>query len=73
MPDDKSPTPRAALITGAGRRIGRAVALALSRAGYAVVLHANRSRAAAEKLAAEIVATSGRAHVVLGDLAMPRR
>jgi NAD(P)-dependent dehydrogenase (short-subunit alcohol dehydrogenase family) len=61
--------PRAALITGAGRRIGRAIALALSRAGYAVVLHAHRSRADAEKLAAEIVGAGGRAAVVLADLA----
>jgi NAD(P)-dependent dehydrogenase (short-subunit alcohol dehydrogenase family) len=69
MPNDKSQaTPRAALITGAGRRIGRAIALALSRAGYAVLLHANRSRADAEKLAAEIVAANGRAAVVLADL-----
>jgi NAD(P)-dependent dehydrogenase (short-subunit alcohol dehydrogenase family) len=70
MPDDKKhATPRAALITGAGRRIGRAIALALSRAGYAVVLHANRSRADAEKLADEIVAAGGRAAVVFADLA----
>jgi len=62
-------TPRAALITGGGRRIGRAIALMLSRAGYAVVLHANRSRADAERLAAEIVAAGGRAAVVLADLA----
>ena len=61
--------PRAALITGAGRRIGRAIALALSRAGYAVVLHANASRAEAEKLAGEIVGAGGKASVVLGDLA----
>ena len=60
--------PRAALITGAGRRIGRAIALALSRAGYSVVLHAHRSRAEAEKLAAEIAAAGGRAAVVLADL-----
>jgi len=40
MPDK---TTQAALITGAGRRIGRAIALALSRAGYAVVLHAHAS------------------------------
>jgi NAD(P)-dependent dehydrogenase (short-subunit alcohol dehydrogenase family) len=62
-------TPRAALITGAGRRIGRATALALARVGYAVVLHAHRSRADAEALAAEITAAGGRAAVVLADLA----
>jgi NAD(P)-dependent dehydrogenase (short-subunit alcohol dehydrogenase family) len=61
--------PQAALITGAGRRIGRAVALALARAGYAVALHANRSRSDAERLAAEIAGSGGRASVVLGDLA----
>src|SRR5665647_2139292 len=70
MPNDQShSTTRAALITGGGRRIGRAIALALSRAGYAVVLHAYHSRDEAEKLAAEIVAAGGRAHVVLADLA----
>lgn len=65
---DSNNTPRAALITGGGRRIGRAIALALSRAGYAVVLHANRSRNDAEKVAADINAAGGRAHVVLADL-----
>ncbi len=69
MPESsKKAPPRAALITGAGRRIGRAIALALSHAGYAVVLHANSSRAEAEKLAAEIVSAGGRAAVVLADL-----
>jgi NAD(P)-dependent dehydrogenase (short-subunit alcohol dehydrogenase family) len=71
MADHKQSTPRAALITGAGRRIGRATALALAQAGYAVVLHAHRSRAEAEKLAGEIVAAGGRASVVLADLAEP--
>lgn len=60
---------RAALITGGARRIGAEIALALSRAGYAVVLHANASRAEAEALAASIEAAGGRAHVVLADLA----
>ncbi len=59
----------AALITGAGRRIGAAIARALAGAGYAVVLHANRSRAEAETLAGEIVAAGGRAAVVLADFA----
>lgn len=64
-------TPRAALITGGGRRIGRAIALAVSRAGYDVVLHANRSRGEAEKLAVEILDGGGQARVVLADLAAP--
>ena len=67
--DHKTSAPRAALITGAGRRIGRAITLALSRAGFAVVLHAHRSRAEAEKLAEEIVQAGGQAAVVLADFA----
>ncbi len=59
----------AALITGGGRRIGAAIARELARAGYAVLLHANRSRADAEALAAEIVKAGGAARVVLADLA----
>jgi NAD(P)-dependent dehydrogenase (short-subunit alcohol dehydrogenase family) len=64
------------LITGGGRRIGAAIALALARAGYAVALHARESRMEAEALASNIVVQGGRARVVLGDLgdtaALPR-
>ena len=59
----------AALITGAGRRIGAAIARALAREGYAIVLHVHRSRSEAEDVAAEIVAAGGRASIVIGDLA----
>jgi NAD(P)-dependent dehydrogenase (short-subunit alcohol dehydrogenase family) len=70
MSDHSQPSgARAALITGAGRRIGAAIARALARAGYAVALHAHRSRAEAETLAGEIVEAGGRASVVLADLA----
>lgn len=62
-------SPGTALITGGGRRIGRAIALALVGAGYSVVLHAHRSRGEAEKLAGEIETSGGRASVVLADLA----
>lgn len=69
MPNDNIENgPRAALITGGGRRIGAAIALALSRAGYAVVLHANSARTEAEALAAKINSAGGQAHVVLADL-----
>lgn len=61
--------PRAALITGAGRRIGATIALALARAGYAVVLHAHHSRDDAERLAVAIRGAGGHASVVLADLA----
>ena len=61
-----SPT---ALITGAARRIGRAIAQALSREGYGVVLHVRHSRDEAEALAAEIKRDGGRAAIVGGDLA----
>jgi NAD(P)-dependent dehydrogenase (short-subunit alcohol dehydrogenase family) len=68
MPDSTRSGARAALITGAGRRIGAAIALVLARAGYAVVLHANNSRDDAERLAETITNSGGRASVVLADL-----
>jgi NAD(P)-dependent dehydrogenase (short-subunit alcohol dehydrogenase family) len=64
----KTQTPGAALVTGAARRIGRAIALALSEQGYAVVLHANHSREEADALAESIRRGGGKAAVVLGDL-----
>ncbi len=45
--------PRIALVTGAGSGIGRAVALALGRAGYAVVLSGRRREALDETAACE--------------------
>ena len=42
------------LITGAGKRLGRAVAVGLARAGWSVVVHYNSSRAEAESAVAEI-------------------
>lgn len=61
--------PRAALITGGGRRIGRAIALDLARQGFAVALHCHSSRQSAEETAASITAEGGRAVVLPADLA----
>ncbi|MBO0751033.1 MAG: SDR family oxidoreductase [Bradyrhizobiaceae bacterium] len=59
----------AALVTGGALRIGRAIVLALARAGYAVAVHANRSVAEAKALCDDIARTGGRAGVVAADLA----
>jgi NAD(P)-dependent dehydrogenase (short-subunit alcohol dehydrogenase family) len=69
MADKSKAAPGTALITGGGRRIGRAIALALAKAGYAVALHAHGSRKEAETLAADIMGQGGQARVVLADLA----
>ena len=60
---------QAVLVTGAAKRIGRAIALALAGEGYAVAVHYGRSREAAEALVAEIESSGGRACAVQGDLA----
>jgi NAD(P)-dependent dehydrogenase (short-subunit alcohol dehydrogenase family) len=69
MQADSQPTNPAALVTGGAHRIGAAIVHALARSGYAVAIHANRSRAAADELRAEIEGTGGRAAVVIADLA----
>jgi NAD(P)-dependent dehydrogenase (short-subunit alcohol dehydrogenase family) len=61
--------PRAALVTGAGKRIGRAIALALAADGWAIGLHYGESRDDAEALANEIAAKGGRAAALKADLA----
>ena len=57
-----------ALVTGAARRIGRAIAQDLARHGFAVAVHFNRSRDEAEALAASIREAGGRAAAVCADL-----
>ncbi|HEX8606967.1 MAG TPA: SDR family oxidoreductase [Pseudoduganella sp.] len=59
----------AALVTGAGRRLGRAIALALARAGWNVAVHYRASRPDAEQVAGEIVALGRRAVLLHADLA----
>ena len=61
--------PRVALVTGAGKRLGRAIALALGRAGFDVAVHYATSVAEAETTAAEIRAHGRRATTLRADLA----
>ena len=64
-------TPRAALVTGASRRIGRTLALRLAERGFAVAVHHRASPEEAEAVAGEIIAAGGRAVTVDGELSDP--
>ncbi len=59
---------KVALVTGAGRDIGREIALALGREGAAVAVNYSKSRDAAEATAEEIRAAGGRALAVEADI-----
>jgi NAD(P)-dependent dehydrogenase (short-subunit alcohol dehydrogenase family) len=59
---------RAALVTGAGRRLGRAMALDLAARGVAVAVHFNESCEAAEAVASEVRGMGVRAVALRADL-----
>ena len=59
---------RVAIVTGAGRNIGRAIALSLADGGAAVVVNARSNHQEAEAVAREIEGKSGRALVAIGDV-----
>src|SRR3954468_9144528 len=63
---------RGAIVTGAGRNIGRAIALALADGGASILVNARSNRAEAEAVAREIEAAGGRALVHIGDVADER-
>jgi len=62
-------TQKVALVTGAARRIGRTIALALAQRGWDVVVHYHRSAADAAATVREIEALGRRAAALCCDLA----
>ena len=56
------------LVTGAGRGIGRAIALACAKAGYEVIAHYNKSSRPAAELKSEIEAGGGVCRLIQFDI-----
>jgi 3-oxoacyl-[acyl-carrier protein] reductase len=63
---------KVAVVTGAARNIGRAIALTLADGGALVVVNTRNNRAEAEAVAREIEAAGGKAIVNIGDVANPK-
>jgi 3-oxoacyl-[acyl-carrier protein] reductase len=68
MNDERELEGRVALVTGGGRNIGRAIAVALARGGAAVIVNCRNSQAEAEGVVKEIEAAGGRAMGHLADV-----
>src|SRR6478752_4821635 len=68
MPE-KELTGKVAIVTGAGRNIGRAIALTLADAGASVLVNARSNRAEVDSVVREIEAAGGKAVAHLGNVA----
>jgi 3-oxoacyl-[acyl-carrier protein] reductase len=62
---------KVAVVTGAGRNIGRAIALALADGGAAIAINVRSNRTEAESVAREIETAGGKALVHVGDVSNP--
>ena len=68
MADSNELAGKVAIVTGAGRNIGRAIARQLAAAGASVVVNARSNQAEADAVVREIEAAGGKAMAVLADV-----
>jgi 3-oxoacyl-[acyl-carrier protein] reductase len=71
MTEGKELAGKVAIVTGAGRNIGRAIAQHLAAGGAAVVVNARSNQAEADAVVKEIEAAGGKAIAVLADVSDP--
>ena len=65
-----TPAKKSVLVTGAAKRLGRAIALHLGKAGWAVAIHYNSSQAEAEETVAALHEQGVHAAAINADLTM---
>jgi len=73
MMTDKPLQGQTALVTGGGKRLGRAIALTLGRAGANVIVNYHQSRDGAQSTVQEIAAGGVRAVALRADVSSPRQ
>src|ERR1700756_5609902 len=71
MTPGKELSGKAAIVTGAARNIGRAIARSLAAGGAAVMVNARTSRAQAEETVAQIAEAGGKAALHIADAPEP--
>ena len=71
MTDNNALSGKVAIVTGAGRNIGRAIALAMAKDGAAVVVNTRANKAEADAVVAEIEAAGAKAAAHIGDIGDP--
>ncbi|WP_296339590.1 SDR family oxidoreductase [Reyranella sp.] len=68
---DKALHGKVALVSGAGKNIGRGIALALARDGAAIVVNGRADKAAVDAVVGEIESLGGKAVAAMGDVSDP--
>lgn len=69
MSEEKELSGRVAIVTGAGRNIGRAMAKALAAGGATVIVNVRSNQVEAEQVATEIAGDGGKAIALVADVA----